>query len=71
MNPTPLFIVFIHLILLPFVFKLLEYVRLDEIFKKRTPPKIITLMYLLLAIAITQLVIGYFVTMFTQLGEVF
>ena len=71
MNPTPLFIVFVHLIALPLVFKMLQYVRLDEIFKSHTPPNFIILMYFLLTIAITQLVIGYFVAIFTGLSEVF
>lgn len=71
MNPTPLFIVFLHLVLLPLVFKVLQYVRLDEMFKRHTPPNLIIFMYFLLTIAITQLVIGYFVTILTQLSEVF
>lgn len=71
MNPTPLFIVFMHLMLLPLVFKVLQYVRIDEIFKSHTPTNLIILMYFLLTIAITQLVIGYFVTIFAQLNEVF
>jgi uncharacterized membrane protein YwzB len=71
MNPTPLFIVFLHLMLLPLVFKVLQYVRLNEIFKSHTPPNLIILMYFLLTIAMTQLVIGYFVTIFTQLSTVF
>lgn len=71
MNPTPLFIAFMHLMLLPLVFKVLQYVRIDEIFKNYTPPNIIIFFYLLLTITITQLVIGYFVTFFTYLGEVF
>ena len=65
MNPISLFIVFMHLVLLPPVFKMLQYVRLDEIFKRNTPPNIIILMYILLTIAITQLVLGYFFTLFT------
>jgi len=71
MNSTPLLIVLIHLMSLPVIFKALQYVRLDEIFKRHTPPSFIILMYLLLTIAIAQLVIGYFVTIFTRLSEVF
>ena len=71
MNPTPLFIVFLHLALLPLVFKMLQFMRLDEAFKRHTPPNVIIFMYLLLTVAITQLVLGYFITIFEHLSEVF
>ncbi|MCL2560116.1 MAG: hypothetical protein FWE07_06475 [Turicibacter sp.] len=71
MNPTPLFVVFLYIVLLPVVFKVLQYTRLDEMFKRKTPPNFMVLMYVLLTIAITQLVVGYFVAVFGWLGEVF
>ena len=66
-----LFIVILHLALLPLIFHLLKFLRLEELFKRHTPPNIVTLMYLVLTIAITQLVIQYFVTVFTLIDTIF
>jgi len=71
MDSTNLFIIVMHLALLPLIFHILKYLRIEEIFKRHTPPNIITLMYLVLTIAITQLVIQYFVTVFTLIEDVF
>ena len=71
MNPTPLFVVFLHIVLLPLVFRMLQWTRLDELFKRSTPPQLIVALYFLIAIALTQLVLAYFVTIFTQLSLVF
>ena len=71
MNGINLFIVALHLALLPVVFHLSRFLRIEEMFKRRTPPGIITLLYLMLTIAITQLVIQYFVTVFTLVDNVF
>lgn len=71
MEATHLFIIFMHLALLPLIFHLLKFMRLEEMFKRNTPPNIITLIYLILTIAITQLVIQYFVTVFTLIETIF
>jgi len=71
MDESNLFIIIMHLALLPFIFHILKYIRIEEMFKNRTPPNIITLVYLILTIAITQLVIQYFVTVFTLIDTIF
>jgi len=71
MAGNSLFIIIMHLALLPFIFHILKYVRIEEMFKRKTPPNIITLVYLVLTIAITQLVIQYFVTVFTLIDVIF
>ena len=71
MDGANLFIIVMHLVLLPIVFHILKFLRIEEIFKRHTPSNIITLMYLVLTIAITQLVIQYFVTVFTLIDDVF
>ena len=71
MEPTKLFLVMMHLILLPVVFQVLKYIRVEEIFKRSTPPNIITIAYIFLTIAITQLVIAYFTTVFNLIDAVF
>ena len=69
MDEANLFIIVMHLALLPLIFHILKFLRIEEIFKRNTPPNIITLMYLILTIAITQLVIQYFVTVFTLIDD--
>jgi len=71
MDGANLFIIIMHLALLPLIFHILKFIRVEEIFKRNVPPNIITLMYLVLTIAITQLVIQYFVTVFTLIEDVF
>ena len=71
MNEINLFIVIMHLVLLPFIFHILKYIRIEEMFKNRTPSNIITVVYLILTIVITQLVIQYFVTVFTLIDTIF
>ena len=71
MDEAKLFIIIMHLALLPLIFHILKFLRIEEIFKRHTPPNIITLMYLILTIAITQLVIQYFVTVFTLIDTLF
>jgi len=71
MNEANLLIIVMHLALLPLIFHILKFIRIEEIFKRNTPPNIVTLMYLLLTIAITQLVIQYFVTVFTLIDDIF
>lgn len=71
MDSTNLFIIVMHLALLPLIFHILKYLRIEEIFKRHTPPNIIILVYLMLTIAITQLIIQYFVTVFTLIEDVF
>ena len=71
MNIIPLLIVSVHLILLPLIFNLLRYVRLEELFKRQTSAYVVTVVYFVLTIALTQLIIGYFVNVFTFLSEVF
>jgi len=66
-----IFLILLHLALLPIIFHLLKFLRIEEIFKRHTPPNIITAMYLVLTIAITQLVIQYFVTVFTLIESIF
>jgi len=71
MDSANLFIIVMHLALLPVIFHLLKFLRIEEMFKRHTPPNIITLMYLVLTIAITQLIIQYFVTVFTLIETIF
>lgn len=61
----------LHLFLLPVVFHVLKYVRIEEIFKKNTPPEIVKIIYIGLVIAITQLVVQYFVTVFALIEGLF
>ena len=70
MDPMSMMLIFLHLVLLPIVFHLLKYVRLDEMFKQGTPPQIIVLLYLILSLAITQLVINYFANVFDLIHNV-
>jgi len=69
MDEANLFIIIMHLALLPLIFHILKFIRIEEIFKRNTPPNIITLIYLVLTIAITQLIIQYFVTVFALIDE--
>ena len=71
MDGTNLFMIIMHLVLLPVVFNVLKFVRIEEIFKRHTPSNMITLVYLFLTIAITQLIIQYFVTVFTLIDTIF
>ena len=71
MGTINLFIITMHLVLLPIIFHLLKFLRIEEIFKRHTPPNIITLVYVMLTIAITQLVVQYFVTVFTLIETMF
>lgn len=71
MNGTNLFIITLHLALLPVIFHILKFLRIEEMFKRHTPPAIITFLYLILTIAMTQLVIQYFVTVFTLIDDIF
>ena len=71
MDVGNLLIVILHLVLLPVIFHLLKFLRIEEIFKRQTPPNMMMLMYLVLTIAMTQLVIGYFVTVFTLIDTIF
>ena len=71
MEGANLLIIMMHLALLPLIFHILKYMRIEEIFKHKTPPLIMMLTYLLLTIAITQLVIQYFVTVFTWIDTMF
>jgi len=64
-------IIVLHLALLPLIFHVLKFLRIEEMFKRNTPPNMITLMYIILTIAITQLVIQYFVTVFTLIETIF
>ena len=68
---TNLFIITLHLVLLPMVFQMLQYIRIEEIFKKNTPSGMIKLIYVFLTVAITQLVIGYFTTVFGLIDGLF
>ena len=71
MAGTNLFVIVMYLALLPVIFHLLKFLRIEEMFKRHTPPNIITLMYLVLTIAITQLVIQYFVAVFALIETIF
>jgi len=71
MIASNILIIILHLALLPLIFHLLKFLRIEEIFKRNTPPNIITFVYLILTIAITQLVIQYFVTVFTLIETIF
>lgn len=66
-----IFLIIMHIALLPMVFHLLKHLRIEDMFKRRTPPNVITLLYLVLTIAITQLVIQYFTTVFTLIQQIF
>lgn len=65
------FLISLHLMLLPIVFQTLKYTRIEEIFKNGTPPGIIRLIYFGATIAITQLIIQYFVTVFALIDGLF
>jgi len=71
MDGNILFVITLHFVLLPFVFQLLKYIRIDEIFKKNTPPGMIKLIYIGLTVALTQLIIGYFTTVFSLIDGLF
>lgn len=71
MNGTNLFIITLHFVLLPVVFQLLKYIRVEEIFKKSTPLGMIKLIYIGLTVALTQLIIGYFTTLFSLIDGLF
>ena len=58
------FFIIMHLVLLPVIFHLLKFLRIEEMFKRQTPASVITLLYIILTIAIAQLVIQYFTTVF-------
>ena len=66
-----LMLIGLHLFLLPVVFHALKYVRIEEIFKKNTPSEIVKIIYIGLVIAITQLVVQYFVTVFALIEGLF
>ena len=71
MDVGNLFIIILHLLLLPVVFHVLRFLRVEEMFKRHTPVNMISLGYIILTIAITQLVIQYFVTVFTLIDITF
>jgi len=71
MNGTSLFTITLHFALLPVVFQLLKYIRVEEIFKKGTPLGMIKLIYVGLTVAITQLIIGYFTSVFSLIDGLF
>ncbi|MCL1991026.1 MAG: hypothetical protein FWG67_09080 [Defluviitaleaceae bacterium] len=71
MEVMNVFIIILHLALLPLVFHLLKFLRLEEMFKRHTPDNMLIFAYLVLTIAITQLVIQYFVTVFTLIETLF
>lgn len=64
-------LIMLHLILLPFVFQILKYLRIEEMFKRGTPPVMIKLIYAGLCVAFTQLIISYFSTIFTLIDGLF
>ena len=66
-----IFLIILHLALLPLIFHLLKHLRLEDMFKRNTPPNLILLLYIILTIAITQLIIGYFATVFTLIETIF
>jgi len=70
MDPMSIFIVLLYIVTLPLMFHLLRYIRLEELFKRRTPPEIIAMLYIVISIAMTQLVLGYFISLFTTIGEI-
>ena len=57
--------------LLPFVFHALKYIRIEEIFRKSTPPGVIKIIYVGIVIAITQLIVQYFTTVFALIDGLF
>ena len=71
MDGTNLFLIILHFVLLPMVFFILRYLRIEEIFKRQTPPQVITLVYFALTIAITQLIIQFFTTVFALIDGLF
>ena len=71
MNLMPLFIVGLYVLLVPLIFSLLTRLRLEEAFRKGSHSWQITLLYVVLTLAISRLVIDYFVGIFSLLGQVF
>lgn len=71
MNVGNLFIIILHLALLPLIFHFFKFLRIEEMFKRHTPSNIIALVYIVLTIAVTQLIIQYFVTVFTLIDTLF
>jgi len=67
----PLFIVGLYVLLVPLIFSLLTRLRLEEAFRKGSHSWQITLLYVVLTLAISRLVIDYFVGIFSLLGQVF
>ena len=66
-----IFLIILHLALLPLIFHLLKFLRIEDIFKRQTPPNIMMLVYIVLTIVITQLIIQYFTTVFTLIETTF
>ena len=66
-----IFLIIFHLALLPLIFHLLKFLRIEDIFKRQTPPNIMMLVYIVLTIVITQLIIQYFTTVFTLIETTF
>lgn len=64
MDTNAMFLIVLHLGLLPVVFNGLKYLRLEELFKRRTPPQFIGMFYVILSIAITQLVLTYVINLY-------
>jgi len=71
MREVHLFLIIIHLAMLPATFSLLKYMRIEELFKRNTPPNVVVLLYVFLTIAISQLVIGFFVNLFSSINLLF
>jgi len=65
-----IFLIILHLAMLPLIFHLLKHLRLEDMFKRNTPPNLISILYIILTIAITQLIIGYFTNVFSLIAEV-
>jgi len=66
-----MFLILMHLVLLPLIFSLFKYLRMEEIFKRHTNPNVIVLIYLILTVVVTQLVISYFTNVFDLIEAIF
>lgn len=69
MDPTAFLIIVLYIALVPFIFHLLRYLRIEEIFKRGTPINIISLTYVALSLAISQLILNYFVSLFATIRD--
>jgi len=69
MDPMLIIKITLYLITFPLVFHILKYVRLEEIFRRNTPSQLIAMAYVLLSIAVTQLLLSYFVQLFGMIAE--